>query len=159
MANASGDLSRVRYLWQASMLITALMMVAWIAIVPTFRAFAGVFTDDKETVEWAITAFGILFVPYVLFCFNTVMDSVFYGIGKTRYMAYQAVLTNDTVYLAAFLLYITGAWEVTFQGVMVLFSLGILVDSILTVVFLVKVLYLDTAKSPGPSFLPQVGPT
>ena len=143
VANASDDLQRVKTLWYSSMLITAAMMVIWVALVPVFPTFAGALSDDEETVRWAVTAFGILFVPYVLFSFNTVIDSVFYGIGKTKYLAYQSFLTNGTVYLAAFLLYAFGIWDVTFEGVMVLFSLGILVDSFLTVAFLIKVLYVD----------------
>ena len=35
-------------------------------------------------------------------------------------------------------------WDVTFEGVMVLFALGILVDSFLTLWFLIKALYLDS---------------
>ena len=146
VANASGDLRRVRTLWHASMVITAGMMVAWIAVAPMFRGFAGLLSDDAETVQWAVTAFGILFVPYVLFSFNTVMDSVFYGLGLTKYLAYQSILTNGTVYLVAFLLYVTGAWTPSFEGVMVLFALGILVDSLLTLFFLVKALYVDPAR-------------
>ena len=126
------------------MVITAGMMVAWIAIAPMFRGFAGLLSDDPETVRWAVTAFGILFVPYVLFSFNAVTDSVFYGIGLTKYMAYQSILTNGTVYFAAFLLYVSGTWEV--EGVMVLFALGILVDSLLTLFYLVKALYADPAR-------------
>ena len=143
VANASDDLQRVKTLWYSSMLITASMMVIWVALVPAFPTVAGALSDDEETVRWAVTAFGILFVPYVLFSFNTVIDSVFYGIGKTKYLAYQSLLTNGTVYLSAFLLYAFGIWDVTFEGVMVLFSLGILVDSFLTVAFLIKVLYVD----------------
>ena len=143
VANASDDLQRVKTLWYSSMLITASMMVIWVALVPAFPTFAGALSDDEETVRWAVTAFGILFVPYVLFSFNTVIDSVFYGIGKTKYLAYQSPLTNGSVYLTAFLLYAFGVWDVTFEGVMVLFSLGILVDSFLTVAFLIKVLYVD----------------
>ena len=143
VANASDDLQRVKTLWYSSMLITASMMVIWVALVPAFPTFAGALSDDEETVRWAVTAFGILFVPYVLFSFNTVIDSVFYGIGKTKYLAYQSLLTNGSVYLTAFLLYAFGVWDVTFEGVMVLFSLGILVDSFLTVAFLIKVLYVD----------------
>ena len=150
VANASGDIARVRTLWHASMIITAGMMVIWIALAPAFPTFAGMLTDDPATVRWAVTAFGILFVPYVLFSFNTVMDSVFYGLGKTQYMAYQSVLTNGTVYLTAFLLYATGAWEPGFAGVMTLFALGILVDSFLTVFFLLKALYVDPAQQLSP---------
>ena len=145
VANASDDIQRVRRLWYASMLITAAMMLVWIALTPAFPTFAGALSSDEETVSWAVTAFAILFVPYVLFSFNAVSDSVFYGVGKTQYLAYQSLLTNGTVYLGAFLLYISGIWEVSFEGVMALFAIGILMDSILTMTFLVKVLYLDPA--------------
>ncbi|MYC31549.1 MAG: hypothetical protein F4X64_00030 [Chloroflexi bacterium] len=143
VANASDNIQQVRTLWHASMVITAGMMVIWIALTPAFPTFAGMLTDDPATVEWAVTAFGILFVPYVLFSFNTVIDSVFYGLGKTQYMAYQSVLTNGTVYLVAFLLYTSGVWQPTFESVMGLFALGILVDTFLTMFFLLKALYID----------------
>ena len=58
----------------------------------------------------------------------------------------QAIITNGTVYVSAFVLYLTGLWSPTFEGVMVLFALGILVDSILTIAFLLKILYLDPSK-------------
>ena len=147
IANAADDIGRVRRLWQASMLITAAMMVVWIALAPAFPTFAGMLSDNPATVGWAVTAFGILFVPYVLFAFNTVTDSVFYGLGKTHYMAWQSLLTNGTVYLIAFLLYSSGVWQPTFEGVMTLFALGILVDSFLTLFFLVKALYVDPTKA------------
>ncbi len=143
VANASDNLPKVKALWHASMLITAGIVVVWIAFVPFFPAAARAITDDETTLQWAITAFGILFVPYVLFAFNTVMDSVFYGVGKTKYLAYQSILTNGSVYLVGFLLYVSNIWEVTFEGVMLLFALGILVDSFLTLIFLIKVLYID----------------
>ena len=146
VANASGDIARVRHLCLAATVITAGMMLIWIALTPAFPIFVRALTDDPATVGWAVTAFGILFVPYVLFSFNTVMDSIFYGLGKTQYMAWQSFLTNGTVYLTAFLLYVSGAWQPTFEGVMTLFALGILVDSFLTVFFLLKALYLDSQE-------------
>lgn len=143
VANAAGDLPRIRTLWRSSMTITAIMMLVWVALFPLFPGFARLLTDDAATVNWAVTAFGILFVPYALFAFNTVMDSVFYGTGQTKYLAYQSIITNGTVYLAAFLLYASGIWDVTFEGVMTLFALGILIDSFLTAFFLLKALYVD----------------
>ena len=98
VANASGDLRRVRKLWLASMLITALIMAfIWLPALSFFEGIAGSLTNDANTLGLAITAFGILLVPYVLFSFNTVTDSVFYGVGKTKYMAFQSVITNGTV--------------------------------------------------------------
>ena len=143
IANASGDLLRVRALWRSSMIITAGIVVVWIAFTPAFPWAAAALNDDPATVEWAVTAFGILFVPYVLLAFNTITDSVFYGIGRTKYLAYQSAITNGTVYFAGFLLYAAGVWEPTFQGVMLLFALGILADTLLTLLFLIKALYLD----------------
>ena len=143
VANVADDMQRVRTLWYSAMLIVAMMMLVWVALVPAFPGFARALSSDEETVSWAVTAFAILFVPYVLFSFNTVSDSVFYGVGKTKYLAYQSLLTNGSVYFIAFLLYVSGAWEVSFEGVMALFAIGILVDSILTLTFLIKVLYLE----------------
>ena len=147
VANASGDLRRVRRLWLASMLVTALMVaVVWLPVLSFFGDIAGSLTGDEDTLRLAVVAFGILVIPYVLFSFNTVTDSVFYGIGKTRYMAFQSIITNGTVYLVAFALYTTGAWVPTFEGVMWLFFYGIAVDSGLTMLFLWRALYGRTAR-------------
>ncbi len=147
VANASGDLRRVRRLWLASMLITALMVAAvWLPVLSFFGDIAGSLTGDADTLRLAVVAFGILLLPYVLFSFNTVTDSVFYGIGKTRYMAFQSIITNGTVYLVAFALYAAGTWVPTFEGVMWLFFYGIAVDSGLTMLFLWRALYSRTAR-------------
>ena len=147
VANASGDLRRVRRLWLASMLITALMVAAvWLPVLSFFGDIAGSLTGDADTLRLAVVAFGILLLPYVLFSFNTVTDSVFYGIGKTRYMAFQSIITNGTVYLAAFALYTAGTWVPTFEGVMWLFFYGIAVDSGLTMLFLWRALYSRAAR-------------
>lgn len=146
VANSAHDIQRVRNLWYTSMGITACMILIWLSLVPVFPGFANFLSDDPVTVQWAITAFSLLFVPYVLFCFNTVSDGVFYGVGQTRFMAYQSIITNGSVYVVGFLLYAADIWEPTFQGVMLLFSLGILMDSLLTVLFILKVLYFDTSS-------------
>lgn len=147
VANSSSDIERVRVLWHSAIIITTVFMVIWIIIVPIFPSFAKVITNDTETIKWAVTAFGFLFVPYVLFSFNTVTDSVFYGLGQTKYLAYQSIIVNGSVYLVAFLLYHAGAWKPSFEGVMVLFGLGILFDSFFTAGFLVKVLYFSPERN------------
>ena len=70
-----------------------------------------------------------------------VTDSIFYGIGKTQSQAYQAIITNGTVYVLAFIAYLTDLWAPTFTSIMILFSIGIVVDSILTVHFAFRVLF------------------
>ena len=142
-ANNSNQIERVRELWRVSMIVVAAMILLWVAFVPFWGAAARALNPDDATVAYATTAFVILFIPYVLFSFNTVTDSLFYGLGKTQYMAYQSIVTNGTVYLIAFALYVWDIWQPDFEGVMMLFGLGILVDSILTALFAVKALYLD----------------
>ena len=56
-------------------------------------------------------------------------------------MAYQAILTNGTVYVIAFVAYLIGVWIPTFNSILVLFGIGILVDSILTVFYAFRVLF------------------
>ena len=142
VANASGSVRDVRRLWLASMLITSLILAAvWLPALSFFGDIAGSLTDDAETLRLALAAFGILMLPYVLFSFNTVTDSVFYGTGRTKYMAIQSAVTNGTVYLGAFALYMSGMWAPTFEGVMWLFFYGIVVDTGLTFLFLWRVLW------------------
>ncbi|MCH7625520.1 MAG: MATE family efflux transporter [Chloroflexi bacterium] len=147
VANVSGELPQLRTLWHASMFFVALFMLVWIAAVPGFEVFARLLSSDATTVQYAVTAFSILFVPYVLFSFNTVSDAFFYGTGRTKYLAYQSIITNGTVYVSAFLLYLANVWIPTFEGVLFLFSLGILVDSFLTIGFLLRVLYFSPASN------------
>ena len=142
VANASGSVRDTRRLWVASMLITALILAAvWLPVLWFFGDIVGSMTDDTETLRFALVAFGILLFPYVMFAFNTVTDSVFYGMGRTVYMAIQSAATNGTVYLGAFVLWSSGAWVPTFEGVMWLFFCGIVVDTCLTLFFLRHLLY------------------
>ena len=89
----------------------------------------------------SIDAMKILIIPYILLALNMVTDSIFYGVGKTQYQAYQAIITNGTVYVMAFITYLTDLWTPTFISIMILFGIGIIVDSILTVYYAFKVLY------------------
>lgn len=96
---------------------------------------------NVDVVDFSVKAMGILIIPYVLFALNMITDSIFYGVGKTQYQAYQAIITNGTVYVVAFLAYITGLWIPTFNSILIVFGIGILVDSILTVFFAFRVLF------------------
>ena len=140
VANNAQDIHKVRAICRTSIIITLGIILIWIILTPAFPTAARFLSDDADTVQWAMTAFAILLLPYILLSFNLVADSVFYGTGKTKYMAYQSIITNGSVYLIAFLLYIAGIWDPTFEGVMILFALGIIVDSCLTLIFLLLVL-------------------
>jgi hypothetical protein len=68
----------------------------------------------------------------MLFALNNTTDSIFYGLGKTKYIAYQNVITNGLVYAGAFIAYLTRYWTPTLTSIMVVFTTEIVVDSLLT---------------------------
>ncbi len=141
IANHSEDIMKVRQLWYSALIIGGFILVIWIVLLPFWGNFASLLNSNAEIVDYSGKAMLILIVPYVLLALNLVTDSIFYGVGKTQYQAYQAIITNGTVYVIAFLLYLTDIWTPTFTSILVLFGIGILVDSILTVYYALRVLF------------------
>ena len=141
IANHSSDIFRVRTLWYSSLSIGGIVVVLWLIFLPFWGSFAAFLNSNSEIVNFSVKAMALLIFPYILFALNNVTDSIFYGVGKTKYQAYQAIITNGTVYVVAFLLYLSDIWNPTFTSIMVLFGIGILVDSILTVFYAFRVLF------------------
>lgn len=140
IANRSQDRLNVRQIWYSALVIGSIIILIWIVLLPFWGNFASLLNSNREIVDYSQKAMVILIVPYILLALNMVTDSIFYGVGKTKYQAYQAIITNGTVYVVAFLLYLNGIWIPTFTSVLLLFGIGILVDSILTVYYALKVL-------------------
>jgi len=141
IANNSADISKVRQLWYSALVIGGIIVLIWIVLLPFWGDFAGFLNSNNEIVDYSGKAMVILIIPYILLALNMVTDSIFYGVGKTQYQAYQAIITNGTVYVIAFILYLTGIWSPSFNSILILFGIGILVDSILTVYYAFRVLY------------------
>jgi len=141
IANHSEDVSRVRTLWYSSLVIGGIIVILWLILLPFWGSFAAFLNSNSGVVSLSGKAMTLLIVPYVLLALNLVTDSIFYGVGKTKYMAYQAIITNGTVYVVAFLAYLTGLWTPTFTSTLILFGIGIVVDSILTVYYAFRVLF------------------
>ena len=74
----------------------------------------------------------ILLPFYVLYAFQNVFDSIFYGLGKTSYMLFKSVVTNTVYYGAAFVLYVAGVWSPSLVGIALMFGLGNAFDSIVS---------------------------
>jgi Na+-driven multidrug efflux pump len=141
IANHSTDIQKVRRLWFTALAVGAGVLLVWLILLPFWGRFAGLLNRNTEVVRLSLEAMAILIVPYMLFALNLVTDAIFYGVGRTRYMAYQAIITNGTVYVVAFAAYMTKLWTPTYFSIMMLFSIGILVDSLLTVYYARRVLY------------------
>ena len=141
IANNSEDIHKVRQLWYSALIIGGGIVLIWLVLLPLWGNFASLLNSNSEMVDFSKKAMVILIVPYILLALNMVTDSIFYGVGKTQYQAYQAIITNGTVYVAAFVAYLNNLWTPTFNSILILFGIGILVDSVLTVYYAFRVLF------------------
>lgn len=111
--------------------ITAIISVLWLVSIPFWKPFmANVlqFDDVNKLFELVLVLVGF----YVLFAFQNVFDSVFYGLGKTKYMFFESVVTNTVYYGTAFVLYLTGLWTPSLIGIAFLFGIGNAFDSLVS---------------------------
>jgi Na+-driven multidrug efflux pump len=120
--------------------ITGLISISWFISIPLWKPFMKnilLFDDIDKLFNLVL----VLIFFYVLYAFQNVFDSVFYGLGKTNYMLFESVITNSIYYGIAFILYITGIWQPTLIGIALLFGIGNAFDSIVSLgafVFLLK---------------------
>ncbi len=61
-----------------------------------------------------------------------VINSIFYGLGKTNYMLFQSVVINSFFYGTAFILYQVGVFEPSLTLIALMFATGTALDSVLT---------------------------
>ena len=111
--------------------LTAIISMLWFISVPLWKPFmANVlqFNDVNKLFELVIVLVGF----YVLYAFQNVFDSVFYGLGKTNYMLFESVVTNTVYYGVAFILYLTGVWTPSLIGIALLFGIGNAFDSVVS---------------------------
>ena len=111
--------------------ITAIITVLWFVSIPLWKPFmANVlqFTGVDKLFELVLVLVGF----YILYAFQNVFDSIFYGLGKTNYMLFESVVTNTVYYGTAFLLYLTGVWTPSLIGIALLFGIGNAFDSIVS---------------------------
>lgn len=111
--------------------ITALIAALWFVSVPLWNPFMTHvlrFTDVDKLFHLVLVLVGF----YVLYAFQNVFDSIFYGLGKTNYMLFESVVTNTIYYGIAFLLYTTGVWTPSLMGIALLFGIGNAFDSVVS---------------------------
>ncbi len=111
--------------------ITAMISALWFAGMPLWKPFMGGilgYTDVDKLFELVVLLVG----SYVFFAFQNVFDATFYGLGKTNYMLFESVVTNLIYYGTAFVLYQRGLWIPTLSGIALLFGIGNVFDSMVS---------------------------
>lgn len=107
-----------------------LIALIWLALSPGFGLFFEKVFNAEPSSHVKLVMISLPF--YILFMFNTAMDSVLYGRGKTSYLALQSLITNVSVYGTAYFLYWKGIVDPTLHGIAILFGIGIAVDTAVT---------------------------
>ena len=113
--------------------ITLAICVLWCITIPLWKPFMTHvlnFTDVDKLFELVMVLLGF----YMLYAFQNVFDSTFYGLGKTNYMLFESVVTNTLYYGTAFILYLCGVWELSLIGIALLFGIGNAFDAIVSLV-------------------------
>ncbi|ASM95447.1 MATE family Na+-driven efflux transporter [Vibrio vulnificus] len=112
--------------------LTGLVVLCWLLSVPLWDDFIahimGV-SDHQQVTDLVLLMLGF----YVVFAFNNVIDSYFYGIGRTDLMLYQSLAVNTLFYGSAFVAYQLGWFEPTLEGIALMFGVGITFDAIITI--------------------------
>ncbi len=120
--------------------ITGAVCLLWCITIPLWKPFMAHvlnFGEADKLFELVLILLGF----YMLYAFQNVFDSTFYGLGKTNYMLFESVVTNMLYYGATFILYLCGVWTPSLIGIALLFGIGNAFDSIVSLVayiFLLK---------------------
>lgn len=113
--------------------LTGIVIVIWFVTIPGWGSFINKVMgvgNYQTIVHLSLISLGF----YIVFALNNVVDSIFYGRGRTDLMLYQSLIVNTVFYGAAFILYRMGIFVPTLTGIAVMFGTGMVFDSIITFV-------------------------
>jgi Na+-driven multidrug efflux pump len=120
-------------------LLSSLMVIIWLITLPAW----GWFLENVMNVTNYEAILNIVYIQlffYITFAFNNVIDSIFYGLGRTDYMLYQSLFVNLIYYGGAYILYVLGIFQPTLLAIALMFGIGLLIDAIPTVYLFIRLL-------------------
>ncbi|MGR0279810.1 MATE family Na+-driven efflux transporter [Marinomonas dokdonensis] len=113
------------------LMITLGVVALWLLTIPFWESFVhnviGI-SNASEVTHLVVVMIGF----YVVFAFNNVIDSYFYGIGRTDLMLYQSLIVNTLFYGAAYISYQQGVFVPSLNKIAIMFGLGITLDAVIT---------------------------
>lgn len=125
----------------AVMLAIAMIGIFWWQSLSTF------FNPNPDMVTYSVATFWWLIIPYIGFGISTILRSIFYGTGQTRYIFYIACIINLGMLLPFVALIKMGIISASFTSVMMFYMISFLLDPVLAFFWARKVV----AEFPGTS--------
>lgn len=113
--------------------ITAFFILIWFILIPGYQWFFGTvegIKDPARIFEIVVKNLGF----YVAYAFSQIPDSIFVGMGKTKYNAINSVLCNIVYYGIWFICYQTGVVTMTMDMIIIMFGCGNIFHWIISIV-------------------------
>lgn len=115
------------------MLAIALIGIFWWQGLSTF------FNPNPDMVTYSVATFWWLIIPYIGFGISTIIRSIFYGTGRTKYIFYIACIINIGMILPFIALIRMGIIPASFESVMMFYMISFLLDPVLAFIWARKV--------------------
>jgi len=120
-------------MFSSYIVVTLGALLLWFVTMPGWKLFISKIMNvsNYESVYYiAVISIGF----YIIFALNNVVDSIFYGLGRTDLMLYQSLIINSTFYGAAFVLFKIGMFVPSLNKIAIMFGAGMALDSLITFV-------------------------
>lgn len=116
--------------------LTGLVCLLWLVTLPLWNLFVGrVMNVADYSAVVSVALISLVF--YIIFAFNNVIDSIFYGLGRTDLMLYQSLIVNTVFYGGMFIAYKSGVFIPSLNGIAIMFGTGMAIDSLITFIMFV----------------------
>ena len=111
--------------------LTTIFILLWVLTFPLWKPFMQhILNIDNYNDVFYVVVISVGF--YILFAYNNVIDSIFYGLGKTNYMLFQSLIINTVFYGTMFILFQVKVFTPNLTLLALMFAGGTALDSILT---------------------------
>jgi Na+-driven multidrug efflux pump len=117
-------------------LTSFILIIGFMAIVSILGVFlwtplSQFFNQNPEMVGFSSMTFWWLMIPYCLFGASTIIRSIFFGTGQTRYIFYLGCIANFLLIIPFVILVKMGFIAATFENVMIQFVIVFICDPII----------------------------
>lgn len=132
---------RIGKRFSSYVLLNIVLILFWLLSLPFWELFIGNimnFPYPKEVSNFVLYMLGF----YVIFSFNHLLDSYFYGMGRNDLMLYQTI--GSIYYLVFYILYERGIFISSLQNIALLFGWGLVLDFLITAFLFYKAGYFTS---------------
>lgn len=141
IANVSDDPKQIKKILSRVFKYSTIIFSLWMIGLIFIDEILGFFTRDVGLKGIAKDTIYRLIPAYVVLSLTLIIDSLFIGTGKTKYLALKSIATNLLVYGSVYVVYLFGWWAPQYNELLTIFSVSILVGMSFTAWFVQKVLF------------------